>query len=200
MESRRYLWPLGLLLAILVFFGGPKEGAAQGSVTPVVDAGTTAVESPEELLERFNAYPHAEMVDSSSTSVVDYEIGLGAVQKIRGDWRLKHSERRSGQLQTYTWQIIDGFTSAEVARELSDVIEQDEQNELMFTCEGRACGPGVQWANRIFHQRLLYGVESQQQYRVYALNRSPRYRLMIYNSARSTDRQYMHVELLRIED
>jgi hypothetical protein len=199
LENGRCRWRLGLLLALLAACCGVTKGLAQDGVTPVVDAATTAIESPDELLERFNAYPHAELIDSSSASVIDYEIGLGAIQKTRGDWRLKDSERLSGELRTYTWQIIDGFTSSEVARELSDVVEQREQTQLLFSCKGRACGPGVQWANRVFKQRLLYGLESTQQYRVYALDEATGYRLVIYNSARTSDRQYMHVELLRIE-
>ncbi len=85
------------------------------------------------------------------------------------------------------------------AEELSEIIERDFANTLLFACESRACGPGVQWANRVFKQRLLYGQESQQRYRVYALDRQPGYRLLIYNSARTMDRQYLHVELLKLE-
>lgn len=176
-----------------------SQSTAQESAATVVETVAKTSSSPEELLEHFNAYPHAELIDSSNTQVIDYEIGLGAIQKSQGAWRLKHSERVTGQLQTYTWQIIDGFTSSEVAAELSGIIERDQGNTLLFSCDSRACGPGVQWANRIFKQRLLYGQESLQQYRAYSLSQSAEYRLVVYNSARTADRQYLHVELVRLE-
>lgn len=186
---------LGLMIAVLA---APLV-SAQESAAEVVENVAETSDSPEELLARFDAYPHAEMIDSAARTVIDYEIGLGAIQKSQGAWKLKRSERLTGDLQTYTWQIVDGFTSREVAEELSDIIESTPGSTLMFACESRACGPGVQWANRVFKQRLLYGQESQQRYRVYSLDREPGYRLLIYNSARTTDRQYLHVELLKLD-
>ncbi len=196
MDKGRFLLPL---LVGLFACGVVSQSTAQESAAIVVKTVAEKSASPEELLKRFDAYPHAEMIDSSNTQVIDYEIGLGAIQKSQGAWRLKHSERVTGQLQTYTWQIIDGFTSREVAEELSGIIEGDPANVLLFSCESRACGPGVQWANRVFKQRLLYGQESLQQYRAYSLTQSVEYRLVIYNSARTADRQYLHVELVRLE-
>jgi Domain of unknown function (DUF4892) len=151
-----------------------------------------AATDPAVVLDEFNAYPHAVSVAVNSSVVVDYEVGLGAMRKSGGAWKLKESERLSGTLTRYTWQIIDGFTSREVADELSEGLIEPK---LMFACEGRSCGPGVQWANRVFHQRILYGREELQRYRVYA---GDSYRLIIYDSARTADRQYLHVELLEL--
>ncbi len=196
MEKGRILLPaVGLIIAVLV----APLATAQESAAEVVENVAETSDSPEELLARFDAYPHAELIDSASETVIDYQIGLGAIQKSRGAWKLKHSERLTGDLQTYTWQIVDGFTSREVAEELSDIVEGTPGSTLLFACESRACGPGVQWANRVFKQRLLYGQESQQRYRVYSLDRESGYRLVIYNSARTADRQYLHVELLKLD-
>ena len=154
-------------------------------------------EEAEQLLQRFDDYPHAELVGSARSQVIDYELGLGAMRKSRGAWQLKKSERLSGELITYTWQIVDGFTSREVAEELSGALAGEGQPvELLFSCEGRSCGPGVQWANRVFRQRILYGREELQRYRIYALGEAGADRLIIYDSARTADRQYLHVELL----
>ena len=146
-----------------------------------------------ELLGRFDAYPHALQVGFNDSEVVDYEIGLGAMQKVRGVWQFKHSERLSGQLKRYTWQIIDGFTANEVLAEIEAELEADQ---LLFTCDGRACGKGVQWANRVFRERLLYGRDDLQRYRVYGV--SNEWRLLLYSSARTADRQYLHAEWLRV--
>ena len=57
---------------------------------------------PEALLQGLNEYPHARSVSFSRRDVIDYEIGLGAMRKVRGDWRFKDSERLTGTLVSYT--------------------------------------------------------------------------------------------------
>lgn len=157
-------------------------------------------DDPERLLQRLNDYPHALQVDSSRATVIDHEVGLGSIKKVRGVWQFKDSERLSGLLWRYTWQIVDGFTSAEVMEELLAALQELEGTELLFSCDGRACGQGAQWANRVFRQRVLYGREDLQRYRVYSLQVNGGYRLAIYSAARTSERQYLHVDLLHIAD
>jgi Domain of unknown function (DUF4892) len=159
---------------------------------------TGTAPGPLALLEQLDAYPHARQIAFSKQEVLDHEIGLGAIQKVRGEWRFKHSERLSGTLVSYTWQIIDGFDSAQVMEELLDVMAKKEGASLLFACQGRACGQGVQWANRVFHERVLYGREDLQRYRVYAIQGEQTYRLVAYSAERTEDRQYLHVGLLQI--
>jgi hypothetical protein len=157
-----------------------------------------AAPTPEELLQQLDAYPHARQIAFAKKEVLDYEIGLGAMQKVREEWRFKHSERLSGTLLRYTWQIVDGFTSAQVMAILVDSMTQGGPANLLFSCDGRACGQGVQWANRVFQEPELYGREDLQRYRVYSLGGEAIYRLVIYGAERTEDRQYLHVDLLRI--
>lgn len=166
-----------------------------------LSCGLVSAESlgPEELLEQLEESPHTKQIAFSQQEVVDHEIGLGAIQKVRGKWEFKKSERLSGNLLSYTWQIVDGFTSAEMMGDLLDSVAKGEGASELFMCKGRACGQGAQWANRVFKQRLLYGREDSQRYWVYALQRENAYRLVAYSAARTADRQYLHVELLRIE-
>jgi hypothetical protein len=154
--------------------------------------------NPEELLEDLNGYPHARQVSYSKMEVIDHEIGLGAMQKVRGEWRFKKSERLSGTLVSYTWQIIDGYTSAQAMKELLGSVAEKDNASLLFTCKGRACGSGAQWANRVFRERVLYGREDLQRYGVYAVQDVASYRLVAYSAARSEDRQYLRVDLLLI--
>jgi len=158
------------------------------------------VSAPMQLLQQLDAFPHARQIEYTQGDVLDYEVGLGAMQKISGVWKLKHSERFNGKLTRYTWQLSDGFTSLEVMDELLVQIAALETETLMFSCDGRACGSGVQWANRVFQQSVLYGREAQQHYRVFSIGESPRYLLLIYAAARTADRQYLHTELLQVED
>jgi hypothetical protein len=155
-------------------------------------------DDPGQLLRDLDEFPHAQRVAQSESRVLDHEIGLGAMRKIRGVWQYKHSERATGLLTRYTWQIVDGFTSQEVLQGLVARVEAIEGSELLFQCEGRACGSGAQWANRAFRQRVLYGREDLQRYRVYSMAGGEGYRMAIYGAARTADRQYLHVELLAI--
>lgn len=165
----------------------------------LVAANTSAqVSAPMQILQQLDEFPHAQRIEYKQSDVLDYEVGLGAMQKISGAWGLKHSERFNGQLTRYTWQLNDGFTSREVMNDLLASIAQLDTQTLMFSCDGRACGSGVQWANRVFQQSVLYGQEALQYYRVYSIGESPRYLLLIYAAARTADRQYLHAELLQV--
>jgi hypothetical protein len=179
-----------------------KENVVSFAIVALLCALCTRVSAqdlePIALLEQLDAYPHATQIDYFEEPVIDHEIGLGAIQKSRGEWRFKRSVRLSGTLISYTWQITDGFTADEVMDELLDLVAKREAAELLFACKGRACGPSVQWANWVFSERVLYGREEMQRYRVYALAESKNYRLVAYSAARTTDRQYLRVELLQM--
>jgi hypothetical protein len=154
---------------------------------------------PEQLYAAFQDSPHSLSVDVSVNAVEDHVVGLGALQKIEGSWRFKRSERLSGQLKSSTWQIVDGFTSEEVLSDITAKIDASESYELLFACDARACGHGSQWANRVFRQRILYGRQDLQRYRVYSLNESGgAYRIILYASARTADRQYLQFDILKI--
>lgn len=172
---------LGLVLAGL----GAGHGAAQTS-------------APLYLTE-LDSYPHLESVARmQGKQVQDFRVPLGAIEKIRGVWAPRDAERVSGLRESYTWRVIDGFTSEELVAELdARLIEDRAQRD--FSCDARACGSSVQWANRVFRQRLLYGTEVSQRYRAYTLgSQDATYRLLIYGSARSSDRQYLHGELITV--
>jgi len=154
--------------------------------------------SPLDLLEQLIDDPHAIVVAHSVAEVRDYEVGLGAIQKNRGVWRFKDSARHTGTLHRHTWQIVDGYSSLEIYQGLVSQLESEPGSEQLFACEGRSCGQGVQWANRVFSERVLYGREEMQRYSVYELAGEPGYRVILYSSARTADRQYLHMEVLQL--
>ncbi len=162
-------------------------------------AGRSA-DAPEALLQQLNDYPHAQQVDFVEKDVIDHEVGLGMIKKVRGVWQFKKSERLSGHLLRYTWQIIDGFTSREVMEELVGLVQGRDGAQLLYECEGRSCGRAAEWANRVFGQRILYGREDLQRYQAFSLTDGAGYRLAIYSAARTAERQYLHVDLLRVKE
>jgi len=163
-------------------------------------AAVVSAADPVAYLEMLTDQPHVELVDSQPASRVrSHLIALGAMSKIRGVWSPRESERRSGTLRRFTWRIYDGVPSDAVLREVAEALPPGLAPTLLFRCEARACGSSAQWANRLFNQRVLYGLEKSQCYRVYSLrDGSTDYRLLLYASARTADRQYLHAELLEI--
>ncbi|WP_187275866.1 DUF4892 domain-containing protein [Parahaliea aestuarii] len=153
-------------------------------------------DSPAPLLGELDDFPHAVQVATSQEAVVDYEVGLGAMQKHLGDWQFKHSRRVNGERLRYTWQITDGFSSEEVYRQLTTRLSGWEGSEQLFSCEGRSCGNGAQWANLVFGQRVLYGRADAQRYTVFSFGGEQGYLVLAYAAARTTDRQYLHAEVI----
>lgn len=151
------------------------------------------------VLEALAAFPHAQSMERRELQVVDHQIGLGALQKIFGDWEFRDSERLSGTLTRETFQIVDGFAASRVLASMQDLLRERGAREL-FACEGRACGHAAQWANRVFGQRVLYGRADEQRYRVHALQLQGReWRIVLYAGARTSDRQYLHVDVLEVK-
>jgi len=154
--------------------------------------------NPAVLLEELESYPHAKSIARSVDTVRDHEVALSAMQKSSDNWVFRTAERLDGELTRETWQITDGFTSQEVMASLEARLA-DAGAERLFACDYRACGPGAQWASRVFNQRILYGRADEQRYRVYAVNSTAgEFRVILYGGARSSDRQYLHVDLLQL--
>ena len=156
-----------------------------------------------ESLEVFlsvDGLPYAELVDSSGPDARrGHLLALGAMQKVRGVWRPADSERVDGTLWRFTWRALEMVPSAVLLEELQAELGRRLGAESVFSCDARACGSSAQWANRIFDQRLLYGTEASQRYRVLRFADADReYRVLLYASARTSDRQYLHAELLEV--
>ena len=153
---------------------------------------------PAALLQELASYPHAKSIARKVEIVRDHEIALSAMQKSSGDWIFRNSERLDGELSRETWQIIDGFTAREVLVRLEAQLD-GAGAEFLFACDYRACGPGAQWASRVFNQRVLYGRADEQRYRVYAVNSAAgEFRVVLYTGARTSDLQYLHVDVLQL--
>jgi len=170
------------------------------ALVQVLACSMTRADAPDigTLLRQMDEFPHTKRIDAAQREVIDHEIGLGALQKVRGEWRFKRSERLSGTLNSYTWLIDNGFSSSEVMTKLLTSVKGIEAAQELFSCDGRACGRAVQWANRVFDQRVLFGREDLQRYAVFALQGEEAGRLLVYSAERTADRQYLHVEWLHI--
>jgi hypothetical protein len=155
---------------------------------------TLAAEPPSGLLtERWR---YAQVHSSSGPETLDYLLGLGAFQKVRSRWRLDESDVIRGDLQRITWQVEEGFTAEEGYEWYRAKLPDDA--ELLFECEGRACGSSAQWANRIFEQRILYGHDDRQRYGVWRVSSAKEtWTLVLYAVDRANRRHFVHLDRLR---
>ena len=141
------------------------------------------------------SWRHAEEFSRSGPDAVDYVLGLGAFQKIGGRWRLKHSENISAELERITWQVQEGFTAEEGFDWYREQLPADA--ELLFECQGRACGSSAQWASRIFEERVLYGHDDRQRYAVWRVQEGERrWTLVLYSVDRANRRHFIRLDRL----
>lgn len=152
-----------------------------------------------DLLSGASTASNFELIEQSHTDLLrDHLVPLGAMQKIRGVWAPRDSMRLSAERSTYTFKMDPGFEVLELSSALLTEFKKLDAI-TRFSCEARACGSSVQWANRIFGERILYGTEKSQRYAVLSIDKGEeQYVLQLYSSARSSERQYLHLVVLRV--
>jgi hypothetical protein len=137
------------------------------------------------------------VVDEFEGDVRAHLVGLGRINKFRGAWNPEEVLRVSGTLRSLTVRAEAGASSQSLFEGVQEALESMDNASVLFSCEARACGPSVQWANLVFEQRILYGTENSQRYRVYSVGDEEGATLvLLYASARTSDRQYLHIELI----
>lgn len=143
--------------------------------------------------------PHALIVANADLVVNDKQIGLDALQKRLGQWGFEKSLRVSGQLSEVTYQIVDGYSAAELLQAQVEALKEKQQISPLFECEGRDCGRSVQWASRVFGQRLLYGQDNDQRYWVGQSTQSDQSIYVAYSAYRTESRQYLILQRIKLD-
>ena len=134
---------------------------------------------------------HALLIGQVNSYVSDREIGLDALQKRLGHWGFENSIRVSANLQEATYQIVDGYSAAESLQQHVQNFTTEYGVTTLFQCEGRDCGRSVQWANRVFEERLLYGQDNDQTYWVGKTDSDDPAVYVAYSAYRTESRQYL---------
>lgn len=88
------------------------------------------------------------------------ELVLSRVDRIRRELRVQETLRVDASTEWATYLMPDGVSVAEVVQHYRRELGSD----LLFSCLGRDCGRSNDWANQIFQQALLYGLDRTQQY------------------------------------
>ncbi|MFT5484398.1 MAG: hypothetical protein ACI9GW_003063 [Halieaceae bacterium] len=146
-------------------------------------------------------WDHLTVVATSEEATVDYRLGLGPLQKLRGRWQHKSSEELQGRLQGTTWVINPGYSTEDALGYLKQEIQGHAElgAEILYRCSGLTCGSSAEWANTVFSQRLLYGRDVTQSYlAMRASNGEGELRIVLYAAQRSSNRQYVHLDVLSL--
>ncbi|MDF2182931.1 DUF4892 domain-containing protein [Neptuniibacter sp. CAU 1671] len=137
-------------------------------------------------------FPNSEIVQYASKYEPDYRFILGGLEKVNGVVRPEKEERIKGQLTRITYRIPDNHLAAEAFAFYLDQIKTLGA-EVLFQCQGRACGSSNQWANDIFGYFRLYGPDAEQSFA--AAKAGERY-ISLYSITRGNKRVYTHLEVV----
>ena len=141
-------------------------------------------------------YHHAEIFDREKSNATEYLLALGGMEKVDGVWGPEKSQRLFADQRRTTFRVGRDRTTREV---YSHYAQQADNNnaELLFSCRARACGSSAQWANVIFGQRELYGLDESQFYAAWRFNNDGEQQvLVVYVVQRGNRDVYAQVDSL----
>ncbi len=135
-------------------------------------------------------YPGSRIVDYRRDSeVAPRRFVLSRVDRIRRELVVDDELHPDAALEALTYQTPEGSTPAEVAAHF----RRQLAGGVLFGCDGRACGRSADWANQVFEQATLYGLDRHQHY----LAAQWRDGLVaVYVIERGNQRVYAHVRVL----
>lgn len=160
---------------------------------PLVFAGFFGVSSAHaEMPQGFDVFPQAQEVSNQQRKDPDYRLMLGGIVKINGLVRSDREQRLNAGLVRTTWQLPAGYSPEDGFNFYRKQL-LDRQANVLFECAGRQCGPSSLWANEVFGQARLYGVDNSQWYAAFELERG---HVALYAVRRGNGRVYVHMDLL----
>lgn len=108
-------------------------------------------------------FAYAEIIERELARDINHQVVLGALERVRGEVIPEDSERLRGDVTKINYEISEEFSGADVYQFFQEQLER-RNYEVLFSCEGRACGSSNYWANDVFRNRILYGPERNQYY------------------------------------
>lgn len=138
-------------------------------------------------------YPQARIVAFKDQQVPERTYPLDSIRRISGRLRMSDQISASGHLTAVTYLLPEVHTGIEAFEQARNRL-LDEGAELLFWCEGRACGSSSLWANAVFERSSLYGPDARQAYLLARLPGNPDRLMALYGVTRGNGRAYLHVE------
>jgi hypothetical protein len=181
------------------YSGGKHVGGMRGAVLAVVvaascrvHAGDLAWTHTDNVLSYVDALWSTQRFRTRDQEISPFLVPLGVMKKRDGVWRADDYKPIVGRIERVTWSVAD-----ESIVTLFDMLRGDlaEAHKLRWECAGRGCGNAAEWASRVFNERLLYGRDEYMRYA--AFEAASGEWITVYSAARTVDRQYLHVDIIR---
>jgi|GEM_PF-652710 hypothetical protein len=180
---------MATLMSIIVLWAG-VVAAASAEIND--EPPTSSEQRLDQWIAGINDHWSTQLRSHTSGSIRAFRIPLGAMKKTAGIWRLESSEAITGSRRRLTWQV-EGEPVLELFNTLAETM--GESAALQWQCDGRACGNAAEWANKVYQERLLYGRDEFMAYRAFRLDDGVW--LTLFSAARTADRQYLHVDIVK---
>ncbi|GAA4648925.1 hypothetical protein GCM10023116_11990 [Kistimonas scapharcae] len=150
-------------------------------------------------LPGIDRYPNADIVRYGEGEKVNYPLVASTIKKVNGVVRADEERRLDGAWRRVIYQMPDGHGSDAGFRYFSDRLDKLGVKTL-YQCDGRHCGPSNLWANKVFEEANLYGLDKDQFYLLGARtveNQTEYY--VLYTVRRGNKRVYAMVDQLVVE-
>lgn len=159
-----------------------------------------AAQSEQAVQDLIDPYPRAEVVESSTATVTDYRLASGATRKVSSRWAPERELRKAGELSKVTLLISEGHGPEEVFEYYRKRFAAWDARAI-YLCRQRNCGSSNSWANDVFEDRQLYGLDQDQYYGLFEVldDRDQLNYVALYTVRRGNKRVYAHLELLETD-
>lgn len=128
----------------------------------------------------------------------EYRLALSGLKKVNNQWRVSREQKIRGTVERKTVELANNVTFSEAKTRLRNALSQVPGATIAFTCEGLDCGSSSGWANHIFGNKILYGLDQYQYYVVMHVEQGNKVLHGVYYLVqRGSGRVYLQQELVR---
>ena len=140
---------------------------------------------------------NSRLVNQSQLETPYYILPTGSMRKVNGVVKAEYSLSLSGQLTRHTWEMPPGL-SAKIAYDKALEELKMLAAKVIFQCQGRFCGSSHQWANEVFGESRLYGLDNQQSYAALKQKTATGSNYFaLYSTERGNKKVYLHLEMIQ---
>lgn len=136
------------------------------------------------------------LVQQTQRSVPYYTLPISAMRKVNGVIGAEYNLFLSGNLSSYTWEMLPGL-SAKTAYDSAVQELKTQDTKVMYECNGRTCGSSNHWANQVFDESRLYGLNTQQAYAALKKDTLKGVYYALYSTQRGNKKVYLHLEIIQ---
>lgn len=138
------------------------------------------------------------VVYESQPAQREYRIALSGLKKVNSQWRVSREEKVQGLVERKTVELASSTTYSESKKQLEEALARMQGARAMFTCEGLDCGSSSGWANHIMGNKILYGLDQYQYYRVLRMEQNGETIYAVYYLVqRGSGRVYLQQDIVR---